>query len=90
MFARRYCGIEPKGVFAAQAPALLAACITGAITFAALRLLTPYLNAVALLAMLVLIGAATYAALAVQLLPDFAAQFTSKLPARFRRAPDAR
>jgi teichuronic acid exporter len=89
VFARRYCDVEPKGVFAAQFPALLAACITGAVVFAAQWLLMPSMSAVVLLAVLVLIGGATYAALATRLLPEFAAQFTAKLPARFRRAPRA-
>jgi len=88
-FARRYCNIEPKRVLAAQLPALLAACTTGAIVFAAQWLLRPAMNAVVLLPILVLIGGVTYALLAIRLLPDFAAQFTAKLPVKFRRAPGA-
>jgi len=89
MFARRYCGVEPKRVFAAQTPALLAACITGAVTFAAQRVLMPHTGPVILLAVLIVVGGTTYAVLATQLMPDFAAQFTAKLPARLRRAPRA-
>lgn len=89
VFARRYCSIEPKRVFTAQVPALLAAAVTGVVTFAAQWVLKPYMNAVMLLAVLVVIGGMTYALLATQLLPDFAAQFAAKLPARFRRAPRA-
>jgi teichuronic acid exporter len=89
MFARRYCSIEPKRVLTAQLPALLAACITGAVTFAAQWALMPYMSAIVLLAVLVVVGGMTYAVLATLLLPDFAAQLTAKLPARLRRAPRA-
>lgn len=89
VFAQRYCGIEPKRVLTAQLPALLAACITGAVTFAVQWVLMPYMSAVVLLAVLVVVGGTAYAVLAMLLLPDFAAQFSAKLPARFRRAPRA-
>ncbi len=39
--------------------------------------------------LLVLVGALTYGALIGQLLPEFAAQFTARLPARLRRSPRA-
>jgi teichuronic acid exporter len=88
-FARRYCGIEAADVLLAQLPALLAACMTGAVVFGLKLALAPYLGSVALLAWLVLAGAVTYGALITRLLPEFAAQFTARLPARLRRRPGA-
>jgi hypothetical protein len=85
IFARRYGGIAAKGVLLAQMPALLAAGATGAVVFGLKLLLTPYLGSVALLAWLVLAGVVTYGALIGQLLPEFAARLTARLPGPLRR-----
>jgi O-antigen/teichoic acid export membrane protein len=85
-FARRYCGMAAKGVLLAQMPALLAACITGAVVFGLKLVLAPYLGSVTLLVLLVLVGAVTYGVLLTLLLPEFAAQLSARLPARLRRS----
>jgi teichuronic acid exporter len=89
VFAQRYCGIAPKGVALAQLPALLAACATGAAVFGLKLLLEPYVSTVPLLVLLVLAGAVVYGALISRLMPEFAAQFTARIPARLRRLPRA-
>jgi O-antigen/teichoic acid export membrane protein len=89
LFARHYCGLEPKSVLLPQVPALLAAAATGAVIWGLNLLLAPYLNQVVLLAWLVLAGAVTYAALIARLLPEVAAQFTARLPALRRRPSGA-
>ncbi len=88
-YARYYCGLQPKRVLLAQAPALVAAASAGAVVWGLYRLLVPYLNPVVLLAWLVLTGAVTYAALIARLLPDVAAQFTARLPVLRRRSSGA-
>jgi hypothetical protein len=85
IFARRYGGIAAKGVLLAQAPALLAACATGALLFGLKRVLTPYAGSMTLLVGLAVAGVVTYGALIGLLLPDFAAQLTARLPGRLRR-----
>ena len=87
IFARRYGGIAAKGVLLAQAPALLAACATGALLFGLKLMLTPYAGSLTLLVGLAVLGVVTYGALVGLLLPDFAAQLTSRLPGRLRRSP---
>jgi O-antigen/teichoic acid export membrane protein len=85
-FARRYCGIAAKGALLAQMPALLAACITGAVVFGLKLVLAPYLGSVTLLVLLVLVGVVTYGVLLTLLLPEFAAQLSARVPARLRRS----
>jgi O-antigen/teichoic acid export membrane protein len=85
IFARRYGGIAAKGVLLAQAPALLAACATGALLFGLKSVLTPYAGSMTLLVGLAVAGVVTYGALIGLLLPDFAAQLTARLPGRLRR-----
>jgi PST family polysaccharide transporter len=82
IFARRYCGIAPKGALLAQLPALMAAGATGALVFGLKLVLTPYLGGMALLVWLVLAGAVTYGALIGLFVPQLAAQFSARLPAR--------
>jgi O-antigen/teichoic acid export membrane protein len=80
-YARRYCGLRPTWVVLAQLPILLAAVCAGAVIWGLYLLLVPYSNAVALLAWLAIAGSGTYFAMLAWLVPEVAAQFTSRLPA---------
>jgi PST family polysaccharide transporter len=80
-FARRHCGLEASAVWRAQAEVFLAAAAMGVIVWLTKLALEPYLNAAALLTVLVLAGALVYGLLIRWLLPAEAAA----LAARFRR-----
>jgi len=89
IFARRYGGIAAKGVLLAQTPALLAACVMGALLFGLKLLLAPYLGSVALLIGLGVVGVVTYGGLAGLLLPELTAELTLRLPGVLRRTSSA-
>ena len=81
-FARRHCGISANTVFRAQWPVLCCAMMMGAVVTALRLTLAPYLGKPALLVLLVLAGAASYAVAVRLMLPEAAASLVARLRRR--------